>query len=147
MKLGVDYYPEQWDKELWKSDSNLMAKTGVKLIRIGDFAWSRLESKDGEFDFDWLDEVISTFSRHAIGIVLCTPTSCPPLWMYEKYPEIIRKGADGNRLQTGIRGHRCLNSPVFLKYAKRITEKLAQRYANNPAIAAWQIVPSHRQKA
>lgn len=139
MKIGVDYYPEQWDRALWKTDADLMAKTGVKLVRIGEFAWSKLEPRDGEFCFDWLDEVIKTISRHAIGIVLCVPTSCPPLWLYETYPDIIQVGADGQRLKTGIRAHRCINAPMFTYFAKRITEQLAQRYANDPAIAAWQI--------
>ncbi len=139
MKIGVDYYPEQWNRELWNADAVLMAQTGVKLVRMGEFAWSRLEPRDGEFHFEWLDEAIKTFSRYAMGIVLCTPTSCPPMWLYETYPDIIQVGADGNRLQTGIRGHRCLNAPMFLYYAKRITEQLAKRYANNPSIAAWQI--------
>ena len=139
MKIGVDYYPEQWDRALWQSDADLMARTGVKLVRLGEFAWSRLEPRDGQFDFQWLDEAISTFSRHAIGIVLCIPTNCPPLWMYETYPDIIQAGPDGERIQTGIRGHRCINAPMFLYYAKRITEEMARRYANNPAIAAWQI--------
>ena len=139
MKIGVDYYPEQWDRSMWQADSDLMAKTGVKLVRFGEFAWSRLEPSDGQFDLQWLDEAISTFSRHAIGIVLCTPTSCPPLWMYETYPDIIQAGPDGKRIPIGIRGHRCINAPMFLYYSKRITEVLARRFANNPAIAAWQI--------
>lgn len=139
MKIGVDYYPEQWDRSMWQADADLMAKTGVKLVRLGEFSWSRLEPSDGQFDLQWLDEAISTFSRHAIGIVLCTPTSCPPLWMYETYPDIVQVRADGKRIPIGIRAHRCINAPMFLYYAKRITELLARRYANNPAIAAWQI--------
>ena len=139
MRIGVDYYPEQWNRELWIQDAELMAKTGVKLVRMGEFAWSKLEPKDGEFCFEWLDEAISIFARHSIGVVLCTPTSCPPLWMYETYPDITRVGADGNRLQTGIRAHRCINAPMFLYYAKRITEILAKRYSNTRAIVAWQI--------
>ena len=94
MRIGVDYYPEQWDRSMWQADSDLMAKTGVKLVRLGEFSWSRLEPRDGQFDFQWLDEAISTFSRHAIGIVLCIPTNCPPLWMYETYPDIIQAGPD-----------------------------------------------------
>ena len=139
MRIGVDYYPEQWDKSMWQVDSDLMAKTGVRLVRLGEFAWSRLEPQDGQFNFQWLDEAINFFTRHAIGIVLCTPTNCPPQWMYETYPDIIRCGSDGERIQTGVRGHRCINAPMFIYYAKRITETMARRYANNPAIAAWQI--------
>ena len=83
MRIGVDYYPEQWNRELWKIDADLMAKTGVKFVRIGEFAWSKLEPRDGEFCFEWLDEAISIFARNSIGVIMCTPTSCPPLWMYE----------------------------------------------------------------
>lgn len=139
MKIGVDYYPEQWSKALWEKDAETMARTGVKLVRIGEFAWSRIEPREGEFDFSWLDEVIGIFSRYAIGIVLCIPTSCPPLWLYEKHPEIVRVGADGRPVRTGIRGHRCLNSPIFREYAKKVTEQLIRHYVGNPAVAAWQI--------
>ena len=137
MKIGVDYYPEQWERSLWQEDAALMAKKGVKLVRLGDLSWSRLEPSEGQFDFQWLDEAISAISRHAIGIVLCVPTSSPPLWMYETYPDIVRVGADGVRSDIG--SDRCINAPMFLYHAKRITEALAGRYANNPAIAAWQI--------
>ena len=43
MRIGVDYYPEQWNRELWIQDAELMAKTGVKLVRMGEFAWSKME--------------------------------------------------------------------------------------------------------
>ncbi len=139
MKIGVDYYPEQWDRSLWEKDAETMARTGVKIVRLAEFAWSKLEPRDGEFTFEWLDEVISIFSKYAIGIVLCTPTNCPPLWLYEMYPDVIQVGADGKRIQTGIRAHRCINAPMFQYYARRITEQMIRQYGNNPAIAAWQI--------
>ncbi len=139
MRIGVDYYPEHWDKELWQSDAELMAETGVNIVRLAEFAWSRLEPQEGYFDFAWLDEAIDMLSRQGMKIVLCTPTSCPPLWLYEKHPEIIQTAPDGRKIQTGIRGHRCINSPVFMKYAERITEEMLRRYAENPAVIAWQI--------
>ena len=46
MKIGVDYYPEQWDRSLWSKDAELMAKTGVKTVRLAEFAWSRLEPNE-----------------------------------------------------------------------------------------------------
>ncbi len=139
MKIGVDYYPEHWDKSMWKQDADLMARTGVKLVRIAEFSWAKLEPREGEYDFEWLDEMIGIFADRSIGVVLCVPTNCPPVWLYKEHPEIVRKGTDGNRIQTGIRGHRCINSAVFMDYAKNITQQLAVRYANNPAITAWQI--------
>ena len=139
MKIGVDYYPEQWDRSMWQKDAELMSKTGVKIIRIAEFAWCRIEPKDSEFNFGWLDEVIALFSQYGIKIIMCTPTNCPPLWLYEKYPEIVQTDKNGNRIQTGIRGHRCVNSPVFLEYAKRIVNEMSRHYANESSIIAWQI--------
>lgn len=139
MNIGVDYCPEQWNKALWEKDAELMAKTGVKTVRIAEFAWSKIEPADGEFDFAWLDEVIRIFARFGLDVVMCIPTNCPPLWLYESHPEIIRTGLDGNRVQTGIRGHRCINSPVFMNYAKRITERLVRRFSTNSSVVAWQI--------
>ena len=139
MRIGVDYYPEQWDRSMWEKDAEAMARTGVKLVRIGEFAWSKLEPRDSEFDFFWLDDVISIFSKYSIGVILCAPTNCPPLWLYEAYPDIIQVGADGKRIQTGIRGHRCINAPMFQYYAKRITEQMIRRYSGNPTVVAWQI--------
>ena len=92
MKIGVDYYPEQWDSSMWNRDAELMLRTGVKIVRIADFAWSRIEPQENCFNFDWLDNVVGIFENYGIEIMLCTPTNSPPLWLYEKYPEIIRVG-------------------------------------------------------
>lgn len=139
MKIGVNYYPEQWNGSLWEKDAEMMAQTGVKIVRIGQFAWSRLEPKDGEFNFNRLDDIMRMFKRYGIEVVIGIPTNCPPLWMYEAHPEIRRVNPDGKKVQLGIRGHRCINSPVFMDYAKRITERLVRRYGSDPNVAAWQI--------
>ena len=40
MRIGADYYPEHWEKERWKTDAEMMVKANIKVIRIGEFAWS-----------------------------------------------------------------------------------------------------------
>ena len=132
MKIGVDYYPEQWDRELWEKDAVMMARTGVKLVRIGADAWQQLEPRDGEFNLSWVDEVIGMFSRHAIGTVLCTPIARPPAWLYQAYPEIRPTGGDEQSREV------CINSSVYRGYAKRLTLTMIRHYSGNPAIAAWQ---------
>lgn len=139
MKIGVDYYPEHWDKSMWEADASLMVETGVRVVRLAEFAWSRLEPREGEFDFSWLDEVIGLFASKGIDVVLCTPTNCPPLWLYEKYPDAIQTGRDGRKIAIGIRGHRCYNNPDFLRLSDRIVELLSDRYKDNKAVVAWQI--------
>jgi beta-galactosidase len=48
-RLGVDYYPEQWPRDRWELDAELMADAGLSVVRIAEFAWSRLEPREGEF--------------------------------------------------------------------------------------------------
>lgn len=139
MIIGVDYYPEHWDEKMWTADAELMAKTGVKLVRLGEFAWCRLEPSDGCFDFSWLDRAIEIFAERGINVVLGTPTNCPPRWLCEEHPEVLPWGSDGKPNPIGVRGHRCYNSPVFIEYAQRIVSKLAEHYKDNGAVAAWQI--------
>ncbi len=139
MIIGVDYYPEHWDKSLWITDADLMQKTCVKIVRMSEFAWCRLEPQEGKFDFEWLDEIIAIFAERNIDVVLCTPTNCPPLWLYEKYPDAVQTGRDGHKIATGIRGHRCLNNPDLLRYSDRIIEAMTKRYAGSRAVIAWQI--------
>ena len=139
MRIGVDYYPEHWDKKMWSEDAKLMAETGVKLVRLAEFAWCRLEPSDGVFDFDWLDDAVRIFADHSIDVVIGTPTNCPPRWLCEKHPDILPVGDSGKTNPIGIRGHRCMNSPVFREYAGRIVDRLAAHYKNFGNVIAWQI--------
>ena len=58
MKIGVADYPEHWDRSLWEQDADLMKETGVKLVRLAEFAWCRLEPREGEYDFSFLDTIL-----------------------------------------------------------------------------------------
>lgn len=139
MIIGVDYYPEHWDRSHWTADADLMRQTGVRLVRLAEFAWSRLEPQDGVFDFSWLDDAIVIFAQRGIDVVLCTPSNCPPLWLFEKHPDSVMVEKDGKPTQLGVRGHRCINHPDMLFYVQRIVERMTAHYANWPSIAAWQI--------
>jgi beta-galactosidase GanA len=47
--LGVCYYPEQWDSSKWPEDFSAMRDLGLRYVRIGEFAWSRLEPAPGNY--------------------------------------------------------------------------------------------------
>ncbi len=139
IRVGVDYYPEHWGKSLWEKDIMEMASAGVNTVRIAEFSWSLLEPKEGEFDFSWLDEVIELLARYDIDIILCTPTNCAPLWMYKNYPDTLQTGRNGHPTEPGIRGHRCMTSLTFRRFAERIIEKMTDRYIDHPRVIAWQL--------
>ncbi|MCX7678142.1 MAG: beta-galactosidase, partial [Spirochaetes bacterium] len=58
VKFGVAYYPEQWDRSLWKSDLARIRAMGADEVRLMEFSWSLLEPRKGEYDFSIFDEVL-----------------------------------------------------------------------------------------
>ena len=139
IKIGVDYYPEQWEEKLWEEDADKMQQAGVKIVRMAEFAWSRLEPEEGVYDFAWLDRAVELFTSRGIDVFLCTPTCTPPQWMFERYPEVIQVDKTRHRIITGIRGHRCMNSPVFRGFAEKIITKMVSRYRDTSGVIGYQI--------
>src|SRR3712207_7213543 len=43
----------------WQEDVRLMREAGVNLVSLGIFSWAKLEPRPGEYDFGWLDRIIS----------------------------------------------------------------------------------------
>ena len=78
MKLGVCYYPEHWPETVWAEDARMMREIGLSMVRIGEFAWSRIEPEPGVHDWEWLDKAIDTLHAAELEVVLCTPTATPP---------------------------------------------------------------------
>ncbi|MBS3763744.1 MAG: beta-galactosidase, partial [Planctomycetes bacterium] len=54
MKLGVAYYPEQWPENQWEKDLDMMADIGMEVVRLGEFAWFKLEPRRERYEFEWL---------------------------------------------------------------------------------------------
>jgi beta-galactosidase len=139
MKLGTAYYPERSNVEQWRKDFEKASSAGMETIRIAEFAWSRLEPEEGQFCWDWLDESIEEASRYGLDVILCTPTVCPPIWLVEKYPEVLPVNNEGQRMVFGKRQHRCYNSPAYLEYTDRIVTAMAERYGKHTVVKAWQL--------
>ena len=139
IRVGIDYYPEHWDRSMWEKDVADMAALGVHVVRIGEFAWCRMEPEEGKFDFSWLDDAIAMIAGYGMKAILGTPTNCPPRWLYARYPGAIQWERTGRQTDLGIRGHRCYTSPDFRRLAGRIVEEMAKRYAGREEIFAWQL--------
>ena len=139
MNLGVDYYPEHWEKERWPVDARLMQKAGLNVVRLAEFAWSKLEPKDNVYDFDWLDEAMDVLDKRGIKVILSTPTAAPPAWLIEKHPRILPLLKNGQRMAFGARRHYCITNRTYHYYSERIIKRLAERYRNNPQVIGWQV--------
>jgi beta-galactosidase len=138
VELGVCYYPEHWPETAWTGDARRMAAMGITRVRIGEFAWSRIEPRQGEFDWGWLDRAIATLADAGLQVVMCTPTATPPKWLVDAYPDILAVDAKGAPRRFGSRRHYCFSSATYRRESARITEAVAARYGGHPAITAWQ---------
>src|SRR5579883_3363156 len=85
--LGAAWYPEQWPESRWDADLALMQAAGLRMARIGEFAWSSLEPQEGRYTLGWMERAIARAQAHGIAIVIGTPTDAPPAWLTRKYPE------------------------------------------------------------
>jgi len=137
-KLGVCYYPEHWPRDMWEDDARRMVDVGISLVRIGEFAWSRLEPSRDELRFEWLDEAIETLGRAGLKIIMCTPTATPPKWLVDEMPDMVAVGGDGLPRQFGSRRHYDFCHLPYRNECARIVELLARRYGENPHVTTWQ---------
>ncbi|MEO9776776.1 beta-galactosidase [Roseibium sp.] len=136
--LGTCYYPEHWPQEIWEADARRMVETGLTWVRIGEFAWSRLEPSPEDLQFDWLDRAIETLGQAGLKVVLCTPTATPPRWMIDRHPDMIAVESSGQPRKFGSRRHYCFSHQGYQRESDRITSLIAERYGDNPHVAAWQ---------
>jgi beta-galactosidase len=137
--LGTAWYPEQWPESRWETDLNLMQQAGIHMVRVGEFAWSRMEPEEGHYDLDWLDRAITAAAKHNIYTVIGTPTAAPPAWLTQKYPETLRMEQDGRRAEHGNRVQFNWANPKYREFARGIAEQLAKRFGHNPYVLGWQI--------
>lgn len=137
--LGAAYYPEAWPLEQIDTDIELMKQAGMNVMRIGEFAWSRMEPSENVFDFDWLHLVVDKLGAAGIAVIMCTPTPTPPKWLTQKYPVVVFQLENGRLMQHGMRRHACPNSPVYRDHCTRIVTKMAEEFGKDDRIIGWQI--------
>jgi len=138
MRTGVCYFPEHWPRERWDEQVVAMAEADVSVVRMGEFAWSVLEPRRGEFELGWLADAVELVGDHGMDVVLCTPTATPPKWLTDERPSILRATIDGTTHEHGSRRHYCFNSAAYREETERIVTTLAERFADQPAVVGWQ---------
>ncbi|MBE7734541.1 beta-galactosidase [Devosia faecipullorum] len=138
MKLGVCYYPEHWPEERWAIDARMMREAGITLVRVGEFAWSRLEPEPGHYTFDWLERAIEVLASEGLQVIIGTPTTTPPKWLVDQMPDLLPVDAEGRVRGFGSRRHYCFSHLGYREECRRIVTALAERFGQHPAVVAWQ---------
>jgi len=140
--FGACYYPEQWeqwDAARLDSDVKLMREASFNITRLAEDAWIRMEPLEGHYDFEWLDHVVEALAKNSVQTVLGTPTTQPPAWLFDKYPDLFSVTAQGQRNTLTRRYLFCMSHPALPEYVRKIVTAMAKRYANNPNVLGWQI--------
>jgi len=138
--LGVAYYPEHWPESRWATDAKLLRDAGITVARMMEFAWDKLEPREGEFHFEWMDRALQIFQEAGIKVILCTPTATPPPWLTKQHPEILR--VDDVTGQTAVPGSRRsanANAPAYQAASDHIVTAVAEHFGKHPNVIGWQI--------
>lgn len=138
---GGDYNPDQWSDydKMINQDITLMKKVGMNCATVGIFSWARIQKREGEFDFTWLDELLDRFEENQLKMILATPSAAMPAWMAKKYPEVLRTPESRIQNQWGARVNYCPSSPIYREKCRKITEELARRYGRHDSVIMWHV--------
>lgn len=137
--VGAAYYPELWNAAEVEKDIERCKQLNINTLRIGEFAWSKMEPQEGVYDFEWLETVLDQLHANGIHTVLCTPTCTPPRWLFNKYPEVIRVLDNGKKMSIFSRCHPCKSSVLMREKNRQIVTEMAKCFGKHPGVIGWQI--------
>src|SRR5215470_13947570 len=123
--LGADYYPDQTPEKLWEEDARMIAEAGLTNVRVAEFAW--------------LKRSVEILHKHAIAVILGTPSAAPPPWLSSKYPEILLVNKDGATVWPGGRRFTCPSNRTYRRLSLGMATEMAKTFANTPGVIGWQI--------
>ena len=137
---GGDYNPDQWldYPEVLDEDIRLMKLASCNLMSVGIFAWAKLEPEEGKYDFGWLHSIIDKLYANGINVLLATPSGARPVWMSQKYPEVLRFLND-RRNHYGDRHNHCFTSPVYRSFVTKMNTRLAEEFGAHPGVKGWHV--------
>ena len=137
--IGAAYYPELWDESEIDKDIQRCKELGINTLRVGEFAWSKMEPREGVFDLVWLEKVIDKLYDNGIYTVMCTPTCTPPRWVLNKYPQMRRVNSRLQCVEVSSRCHTCKTTEIMRQKNRLIVEVMAKAFAGRKGIVGWQI--------
>lgn len=139
LRHGACYYPELWPATDIDRDIAEMKRVGLNCVRLGEFGWSAIEPDEGRVSVDFFVAVMDRLHAAGIGVVFCTPTPTPPVWLTDGHPERCFVDAEGRVMIHGARQHASHENPEVRAACLRIVEAVAAAVGRHPALIAWQI--------
>ncbi len=147
MPFGAQYYRAPTPKPSeWKSDMVAMRAAGFNTIKIwAQWRWN--QPAEDEFYFDDLDQLMDLAHDHGLNVVINTILDCAPAWLYRKYPDCVMTTAYGRKVGPASLPHRqiggapgpCFHHREAMSHLRDFIAETAKRYAQHPALYAWDL--------
>lgn len=137
--FGGDYNPEQWETDVWDADYAAFDAARITTVTLGVFLWSVTQPAEDVVDFTVLDAIVQRAADEGRQVCLATGTGALSPWIARAYPEVTRTDFEGRKHRYGQRHNACWSSPAFRRLAAGIAGRIAERYADHPAVVAWHI--------
>jgi beta-galactosidase len=135
--VGANYHPHDSAPDIWARDIQLMQQAGFQVVRLGHLAWDSYEPKDGQFNFDWFDQVMDQMQAAGIKVIIDIAVRPAPLWLHQKHPSINVADVNGIMQYPNHRYMEDVGDPFYQQYALRFADGLVRQYARHPALLAF----------
>lgn len=134
--VGTCYQPVDRSPEQIRQDIAVMKAAGFNMIRMGDLAWDSFEPQEGRFTFEWFDKILDQMQAAGIRVIVDIPGQPAPIWLHKHYPGVDLVSQAGTRLNAASRYWDNISDPDYRRLARRLADKMLQRYAKHPAVIA-----------
>ncbi|MBO1752632.1 beta-galactosidase [Actinotalea sp. BY-33] len=136
---GGDYNPEQWPAEVWDEDHRAFDLARIDTLTVGVFVWALTQPEEDTYDLTVLEQALDRAHAEGRRVCLATGTGAVPPWLAHEYPEVCRVDFEGRRHVYGQRHNACHSSPAYRRLATALAGRVAESFADHPAVVAWHI--------
>jgi beta-galactosidase len=134
--VGTCYQPVDRSPAQIKQDIALMKAAGLNIVRMGDLSWDSFEPEEGRFTFEWFDDILNQMHAAGIRVIIDIPGEPAPIWLHKAYPGVDIVSQEGDVVNSASRYWDNISDPDYRRLARRLAEKMLQRYAKHPAVIA-----------
>lgn len=144
MYFGTQYYrPPFPEKRDWEEDIRHIKELNFNVVKLWA-VWNWIERREGEFQFDDLDEIVKLCKKYDLKVIINTIPEGAPSYTRTEHPDARYRKADGTVLDysgpanipsAGWPGL-CMDSPDARKLVCRFIHETAKHFADEKQVIA-----------
>jgi beta-galactosidase len=145
MLFTTQYYrPPFPEPERWREDLAEIARTGFDAVWVSA-PWAWIEPAPGEMEFADFDRFFELAGANGLGVIVNLWSEMHPMWIHREIPDSRMVDHLGREVVSsqlaymnfGLSPGGCTDNPRVADLAARFATAFAARYADAPALLAW----------